>query len=159
MINKTSLLSELIDLIRSDIAEQRKSFDFARQTSIDAPGRMQSRYDTMGVEAAWVADGLAKSLNEKEMHIVRLQKIQINESPKNVCIGSIVVISSDDSSPQEHYFILPVASGYKLQAENLSITTLTPLTPLGKVLVGKEVGDEIEVKFPKPRSVVIEQIF
>lgn len=159
MFDKKNLITQLICLIQADIASQKTSFEFVRQTSIDAPGRMQSRYDTMGVEAAWVADGLSKSLNEKEMYIVHLQKLQFNESSKHVCGGSIVAISSDDFSSLEYYFILPVASGYKLQTNDFTIVTLTSLTPMGKALMGREVGEEIKIKFPKSRSVVIERIF
>lgn len=158
MFDKKNLLTQLISLIQDDIEKQRKSFEFARNTSIDAPGRMQSRYDTMGVESAWVADGLAKALNEKEMYIARLQTFQFNELSNNICLGSIIVISDGESSSLEYYFILPVASGYKLKERDITLTTITPLTPIGKVLIGKQVGEEIKIQFPKPRTIVIKEV-
>ena len=158
MLDKQELLTQLIAQIKDDIDKQRKSFEFARNTSVDAPGRMQSRYDTMGVESAWVADGLAKALNEKEMYISRLANFQFGEVADNVCLGSIIGISSEGASLLEYYFILPVASGYKLQVGDTTIVTLTPATPLGKTLIGKQVGDEIDVNFPKQRTITIEEL-
>jgi len=160
MIDKKNLIKQLIALIDNDINNQRKAFEIARQTTIDVPGRMQSRYDTMAIESAWVADGLAKALNEKEMSKARLLTLKLDESFKNnVRIGSIVEISSSDTSKLEYFFILPVASGYSLIEKDKKMTTLTPTTPLGKVLIGKEVGDEIEVNFPTKRLICIEKLF
>lgn len=157
-MNKKNLIELLITTIKADIEKQRKAFESARHTSIDAPGRMQSRYDTMGVESAWVADGLAKALNEKESYIKRLETFQFGVSSDRICVGSIVGILSSESSIIEYFFILPVASGYKLQEKDITITTLTPATPLGKTLIGKQVGEEIEIHFPKPRTIIIEEL-
>jgi len=51
-MNKQVLLNQLIDIVKKNIETQKMSFEFARQTSLDAPNRMQSRYDTMGIESA-----------------------------------------------------------------------------------------------------------
>jgi|GEM_PF-2044655 hypothetical protein len=158
MIDKKSLLQQLISLIQADIEKQKKSFARAKRESADAPGRMQSRYDTMGIESAWVADGLAKALNEKELSLRRLQTFMFSNSTPDVRLGSIVVVSSLDSSALEYYFILPTASGYKLQDQGSTIVTLTPITPLGKLLIGRRVNDDFDVQFPKPRTLVIEEI-
>ena len=158
MIDKKELLSCLILLIKDDIEKQRRSYESARNASIDAPGRMQSRYDTIGVESAWVADGLAKALNEKEMFINRLANFRLDEVGDKVSLGSIIGISTEGTSLLEYYFMLPVAGGYKLQVGDKTIITLTPITPLGKTLIGKQVGDEIDIKFPKERTIVIDEV-
>jgi hypothetical protein len=158
MIDKLELLNRLILLIKNDIEKQTASFEYARRASMDAPGRMQSRHDTTGVESAWVADGLAKTLNEKEQHITRLTDFHFSEAGDNVHLGSIVSISTGDSSMLEHYFILPIAGGYKLQIQDVTIVTLTTATPMGKALIGKQIGDVIEMKFPIERTILIEEL-
>jgi len=158
MFDKKNLLTQLISLIQADIEKQRKSFEFNRRASIDAPGRMQSRYDTMGIESAWVADGLAKALNEKEKCIDRLLTFKFNEFYTKVCLGSIVVVSDYESSSIEYYFVVPVASGYKLREKDITLITITPSSPLGKALMGRQAGEEVEIQFPKSRTIVIKEV-
>ena len=156
--DKNKIIERLIAKIKADIEKQKKSYKAAKHASIDSPGRMQSRYDTMGVESAWVADGLAKALDEKKSYVARLETFPFNESSDRICLGSIVGISSNESPALEYFFILPVASGYELQENDLKITTLTPETPLGKILIGKEVGEEIEIHFPEIRTIIIKKL-
>ena len=63
-MDKIHLIEKLTTMLKASIEGQQKSFESARQASVDAPGRMQSRYDTTGIESAWVADGLAMALRE-----------------------------------------------------------------------------------------------
>lgn len=158
MINKKNVLEQLIVVIKTDIEKLRKSFESAKQASIDSPGRMQSRYDTMGIESAWVADGLAKSLNEKESNLTSLENFKFIESSERVCLGSILGISSSDSPTLEYFFILPVFGGYELQEKDITITTITPETPFGKVLIGGQIGKKIEISFPTRRTITIEKL-
>ncbi len=125
MLNKANLLLQLIEKLKTDLENQQKSFESARQASIEAPGRMESRYDTMGIESAWVADGLSKSLDEKKSFIARLEAFRFNDPTDCVSVGSIVVLSSASSPTLEYFFILPVASGYKLREDKETIVTIT----------------------------------
>ncbi len=157
-MNKTHLKERLITMIKADIEKQRQSFGSARQASIDAPGRMQSRYDTTGIESAWVADGLARALREKESNLRCLESFHWSESTTYVSIGSVVKILSSDSPAPEYFFVVPVLSGYEFFENGLTITTLSPETPLGSVLVGKKGGEKIEVNFPTRRTITVEEL-
>lgn len=157
-MNKAHLIAKLITMLRTSIEEQKKSFESARQTSIDSAGRMQSRYDTMGIESAWVADGLARALREKESNLKCLEAFEGTESADYARTGSIVKILSSDSPDHEYFFILPVMSGCELCENGTTITTLSPETPLGRALIGKETGEQIEVNFPVRRTVTIEEL-
>lgn len=158
MVNKTHLKERLITMIKADIEKQLQSFESARQASIDAPGRMQSRYDTTGIESAWVADGLARALREKESNLKCLEAFHWTESNTYVSIGSIVKILSSDSPAPEYFFVIPVLSGCELYENGLTITTLSPETPLGSALMGKKVREKIEVNFPLRRTITVEEL-
>lgn len=158
MVNKTHLKERLITMIKADIEKQRQSFESARQASIDAPGRMQSRYDTTGIESAWVADGLARALREKESNLKCLEAFQYTETATYAKIGSIVKLLPSDSPDHEYFFILPVLSGCELHENGTTITTISQETPLGRALIGKKVGEKIEVNFPMRRIITVEEL-
>jgi transcription elongation GreA/GreB family factor len=157
-MDKIHLIEKLTTMLKASIEGQQKSFESARQASVDAPGRMQSRYDTTGIESAWVADGLARALREKESNLKCIEAFRYPESAAYAKIGSIVKILSSDSPDYEYFFILPVLSGCELHENGTTITTISPETPLGRALIGKKAGEIIEVNFPMRRTITVKEL-
>ncbi|MCU1265693.1 MAG: hypothetical protein JWM21_2011 [Acidobacteria bacterium] len=147
-IDKTALLEGIIRTLEEEIKTLRASFDEAKLTSIEAPGRMQSRYDTMGVEAAWVADGLAKSIEEKAEGTYRLKNVRLPDSPERVSIGCIVGIGPEGSAIENLYFILPACGGMSIPIDNSNLTLQTVMlqAPVARALIGKSLDDEVNVR-------------
>ena len=146
-IDKEALLAEIIRQLEDEIKKLRESFEEAKLTSIEAPGRMQSRYDTMGVEAAWVADGLAKSLEEKVEGVYRLKNFKLPENPEKVSLGCIVGIGREDAGVENLYFILPACGGMNMVIDNNAIVqTVMPQAPVARALIGKSLEDEVLVR-------------
>ncbi|MDQ3807111.1 MAG: hypothetical protein M3298_02970 [Thermoproteota archaeon] len=146
-INKGELLGEIVARLEAEIKKLRESFEEAKLTSIEAPGRMQSRYDTMGVEAAWVADGLAKSLEERVEGVYRLKNIRLPEDPEKVSLGCVVGIGPEDGGVENLYFILPACGGISVTVESgVLIQTVMPQAPVARALIGKSLDDEVTVR-------------
>jgi len=137
----------LIEQISLEIDAQKKSLDSARMLSIESPGRMQSRYDSTAIESAWVADGLSRALAEKRRNIELLFNLRMVKICDRIVISSVVTLEIEDKvTPSiKSYFIVPVASGYKLETDERVVFTLTPEAPLGRALLEKKVGDEVIV--------------
>jgi hypothetical protein len=148
VIDKTALLQEIIQKLETEIQALRGSFKEAKLTSIEAPGRMQSRYDTMGVEAAWVADGLAKSIEEKVEGTYRLKNINLPDSPERVSLGCVVGIGPDGGDIENVYFILPACGGMIITIPNSDLTVQTVMlqAPVARALIGKSIDDEVAVR-------------
>lgn len=64
-----------------------------------------------------------------------LSKISLGKSSETIGLGSVVYTT------QHHYFI--AVSAGKLKVENELFYAVSPSTPIGKVLMGKTVGDEL----------------
>ncbi len=100
----------------------------------------------MGVEAAWVADGLARNLKSKMEGLARLRQLRLPSAPPKGCVGAVVGVGSLGGA-ESIYFILPGAGGQTVQPnENVApVLVVSPGSPAGKSLIGKEVGDEVAV--------------
>lgn len=77
-----------------------------------------------------------------------LFKISAVESPGKVKVGSLVLTS------KAHYFIA-VSLG-ALEADGKSVYAISPGTPIGRLLIGKSVGEKVNFN---GNSFVIEQVF
>ncbi|MDE3166062.1 MAG: hypothetical protein KGN36_09665, partial [Acidobacteriota bacterium] len=106
------------------------------------------RYDTMGVEAAWVADGLAKNLTLKREALGRLKALRLSDSPQRGSVGTIVGVGPDEGPVEMLYFILPACGGAELPSPEPEkvVRVVTPGANVGRELIGKELGDEVNVR-------------
>ena len=153
--DKTKLLAAVLRIVEAEIEHLQTGLAHARHAKLEAPGRMQSRYDTMGIEAGWVADGLVKTLGEKQESLRLLTQFQFPTETKRVGLGSLVGIGSRNGLPQDFYFVLPGAGGASITWENNEISIVTPQAPIARKISGKIFGDEIILDPLKKESQVI----
>ena len=59
-------------------------------------------------------------------------------------IGSLVQIE-DPAGQHKWYFLAARAGGLIIHSQNREVFVLTPQAPMGKALMGSEVGDEINL--------------
>jgi len=67
-----------------------------------------------------------------------LSKIDVTKTSKTVCLGSLVFTT------QANYFI--AISAGELVIESKKYYAISPNTPIGKMLIGKQVGDLVSFR-------------
>ena len=146
--DKSRALDFLIEHLRSEIERINEGYEHARHTSIDAPGRMASRYDTMGVEAAWRADGLKKNIVEKERAVAYLEALRNKEIGDRVEVGAAVGIGPKEGTVELYFLVLPAAGGITIPLEGVSeeVLSVTVEAPVARALVGHKLGDLVNAR-------------
>lgn len=148
---------ELVDLLRKNIEynllTNEKQLKRTRRDVIEAPGRMQSRYDSARQEYGYLADSLQKRVDQIRRDLSILDNYQFKKESSNsgeVCVDSIVRTASENDN-EKTYFLFLVGGGTILKSSLLKneVTVVTHVSPLGKGLLGKTVGDSIKVASEK----------
>jgi len=111
-------------------------------------GAMESRYDTFKEEAQYLAGAQAIRVNELNQELLELQQlyelVRQNAIPYNrICLGSLVVVETEFGE-KKTYLVASAAGGQLIETEEGKCQVITPASPVGRALVGKKVGDEIE---------------
>lgn len=88
MMKNDMLKMEYIKVLERKLEKARMSYEIAKNDTIEAEGRMVTRYDSTKTETAWLADGYLKEVKELENMINRLQ---LNITAAN--IGDAVEVS------------------------------------------------------------------
>ena len=65
-MDKAKLMADIGTALEKHIEELRKSVRSSQEMTRDAPGRIESRYDTSREEMGWLATGQAALLDEWE---------------------------------------------------------------------------------------------
>ncbi|MCB5271921.1 MAG: GreA/GreB family elongation factor [Candidatus Cloacimonetes bacterium] len=91
-----------------------------------------------------VAQGQANRAQEIKQSIEIYKSLNLTVDSEAIRVTSLVTIDADDGSSKT-VFIGPVEGGMKITDDQIEIILITPASPLGKALIGKSLGDYIEI--------------
>jgi len=145
MNHKKRLISHLITELEANYQIALTAAKRAHSTATDKENIAENKYDTLGLEAAYLAQGQAKRAVECCAELEAVNKLPAVDysSSDEIAIGTLVNLTDEDEQ-QLSLFLAPVAGGLKFVFEQRNIIVITPSSPLGKNLLGKLVGDEFE---------------
>jgi hypothetical protein len=142
-ISKKEILEKVIFLLSESVKKAEKSLNEMNGNINDAPGAMQSHSDTTRFQLTKIVEGMEKAFLEKSEELKVLKQFakgDVNSIKFNdVKIGSLISIKKNNLI--ENYFIIPAGSGLKLEDSGKNIICVTPLSPLGKILLGRKKGE------------------
>jgi len=160
MVDKWTLVSQMVADLHREIADLQKSYEHAKDTKAVSPGRMQSRYDTMGVEAAWLADSLANNIEEKRRSVAALQSLNLATPKHRVVLGSVVGIGPEYGDAEAYYFIVPSSGGNRYRVDGVpgDVLAITVHAPVAQAMIGTSLGDYVDVRRDRVDADVIKVI-
>lgn len=157
-IDKPRLLQALLDVLEDDLALQTRAANLARDEATNEESRADNKYDTRGQEAAYLAEGQAKIATEllEAIALYRTLKLSDDRPPAAVTIGTVIEINRAGSPL--FGFLGPRCGGTAFEFENVSYTVITPVSPLGRALLGRRRGETFYLSARgKPQAHVIVQ--
>lgn len=146
-MNKETLHQAIIKALINihDVAHQ------ATQTAISAATDKQNipehKYDTLSLEAAYLAHGQAQRVQQCLQDIQAFKALPIKNLSRQdpIHLGALVELYEEQADINKWFFVSPVSGGLTLEFEGQSIQMITLDSPLGKALKNKLLGDEFEL--------------
>lgn len=119
----------------------------AYETAVDEENEAENKYDTLGLEASYLAHGQSQRVEECHNDLMTFSALPIIQfsSKVPITIGTLIYIENEQGEEQG-LFLSPVAGGLKVQFNNKEINLITPSSPIGKALSSSTVGNEISIK-------------
>jgi transcription elongation GreA/GreB family factor len=115
----------------------------AASYATDEEARAESKWDTQGIEASYLAAGQAGQAREWSLALQALdaQRAALTAPKDRVEMGAMVTVHMGVG--EEAFFIVPAAGGQEVQTGGRVITTLTRQAPLAARLWGKVAGGTV----------------
>ena len=150
--NKSLLLEQVVTILETAYQNAVEAADQARDTATNGENIAENKYDTLGLEAAYLAHGQSQRAMDLKTEIAAFKNLApTHSSPDDeIQIGSMVVLM-DESGGEQHLLIGPGAGGLKLTHVKKEFLVITASAPLGKALLGCHLDDEIELS-PKGKT-------
>jgi transcription elongation GreA/GreB family factor len=147
-MDKTRLYHLIIDKLTSDLAMITRAALEAHANATDKENIPENKYDTLSLEASYLAQGQSKRAVEIERALSRFQKLKLQsfDEDSEISMGALVRLE-DPSGARRLLFIGPDAGGLVMVEGGHSITVITPQSPVGQNLLGKVRGDSVALRF------------
>ena len=144
-MNKPELLQQIIEHLTQDLEVFSSAAKAAHEASIHAENIPDNEYDTLALEASYVAQGQANRAQEIRRSIDIYKQLPLGSDGEVIRLTSLVTIAAADGA-RKVVFIGPVEGGLKITNCRTEIMVITPASPLGRELLGKSLGDTVEVE-------------
>jgi transcription elongation GreA/GreB family factor len=145
-MDKPQLKQSIIAALENNLAIAQAATRTAIEAATDEETVPEHKYDTLALEASYLAHGQAMRVQqcEEELSMLRAMVVQDTGAEAVVRLGSLV--TAVDEEDAEHYFFLaPCAGGLQVQQDGQLVRLITPQAPIGRALQGKLAGDEVEL--------------
>ncbi|HEK1692188.1 Transcription elongation factor GreA [compost metagenome] len=145
-MDKAILLTRIVAALETDMEVLRRAAQTAYETATAEENIAENKYDTLGLEASYLATGQARRTAEIRQALLIYQQLVLRDydQARGIQIGSLVTLE-DEAGAQRQVFLGPEAAGLKIGEADALVTVITPRSPLGQQLIGKKVDDEVSL--------------
>jgi len=144
-MNKRDLIQKIVAQLTAEFGVYFRAAQNSRAEATDEQNKAESKYDTRGLEAAYLARGQSKQAAELEAAIAEYQKLE----PRTFAAGDAVdlgaLVELQTAGETAWYFIGPRAGGTEVTLDRREILVTTPQSPLGAQLLGGQPGGRLQL--------------
>jgi transcription elongation GreA/GreB family factor len=146
-MNKRAIIKKIIARLTEELQVYFRAAKFSRAEATHESSKAESKYDTRGLEASYLARGQSKQAAELEAAIAEFEKLAVRNfgAGEPTDLGALVELEHGGES--SIYFIGPRAGGTEVLHDKKEILVITPQSPLGEQLMGKKSGDQPQLTF------------
>lgn len=144
-MNKEKLINQIIEHLTLTLSNSEQAAKNAHLAATDDQSVAETQYDTLAIESAYLAEGQSRRIIECKKALKAFKQLTLNNNSHAVTMGSLVQLS-EDKAEQHWFFIAPAAAGFRTKIANQHYTVITPQSPMGQALLGKQLDDEISIR-------------
>ena len=145
-MRKAQLIQQIITSLSDSLALLEKAARASHAEATHESSKAESKYDTRGLEAAYLAGGQARQAKEILDSIKLYRALPVRDFAPEEAIDVVALVELDVDGTRALYFIGPRNGGLVIECQRKEITVITPQSPLGQHLMGKKAGQRWTAK-------------
>jgi len=152
-MDKSLLQQQVLERLAEDLLQVEEALRAAHETATHAENIAENKYDTLGLEAAYLATGQARRAEAIREAIAQWRQFRPRpyDAGRGIQLGALVcLVDADDR--QQHLFLGPAGGGMKLVGGAGSVQVISGEAPLGRALLGRCEGDEVSLQVASLRQ-------
>lgn len=151
-MNKRVIIKKIVAKLNAELEGYFRAAQAAHAEATHEQNKAENKYDTRGLEAAYLARGQSRQAKETEAAIAAFEKLEARAFPNGEAIDLGAVVEVESKGECTLYFIGPKAGGTEVVHDGREILVITPQSPLGGQLQGKKPGDRLQLTIGSGRD-------
>jgi transcription elongation GreA/GreB family factor len=139
-MDKARLILQIIASLTESLGVLEKAARASHAEATHESSKAESKYDTRGLEAAYLAGGQARQAKEILDSIKLYQALTTRDFAPGDPIDLTAVVEVETDGARSSYFIGPRNGGLELEHHRKEMMVITPQSPLGQNLMGRKAG-------------------
>jgi transcription elongation GreA/GreB family factor len=143
-MDKSALRQAIIAQLEAELALQTSAALASKSEATDADSSGEGKYDMRAQSAAYLAAGQARFATEISEAIAAYHALKLPAvGPGDPIVTGTVVSLGSAKGGRLVYFLGPARGGMDVDCGGATVTVITPVSPLGRQLVGKKLGESV----------------
>jgi len=139
-LDKSEILEAIVKELETEVRRIQGANKEASGSATDEESRAESKWDTGGLEASYLARGYAQQFTELARQANGLRAFELPSfNGKAVALGALVRCDLDGY--ECFMFLLPAGGGIELEYQDMEVTVVTTDSPMGRALMNKIHGE------------------
>jgi transcription elongation GreA/GreB family factor len=145
-MKKNQLLKQIVASLTENLAVLERAARASHAEATHESSKAENKYDTRGLEAAYLAGGQARQVKEIMDAIALYDAMTAKDFGPADPIDLTALVELDTDGVHSTYFIGPKSGGLEFKHQRKEIILITPQSPLGQNLIGKTQGEHWSAK-------------
>lgn len=147
-IDKQKIIEQIIAHIDEELKNITLAAESARLAAIDDQSVAETQYDTLAIEASYLAHGHSERAQQLINAKGQYQNIKLRDFNEDDEITQGALLQLGTEHGHKYFFIAPNSGGLKVEVDGKNITVITETAPLTQQLLGLYQDDDIELTLP-----------
>ncbi len=146
-MNKFLLQQQVLERLAEDLLQTEQAVRAAHEAATHEENIAENKYDTLGLEAAYLATGQARRAEAIRQAMANWCQFRPHpyDAGKGIQLGALVCLVGADNK-QQHLFLGPDGGSMRLVSGTWFVQVISSEAPLGRALLGKCEGDEVSIQ-------------
>ena len=143
----------MLERLAEDLLQTERAARVAHETATHEENIAENRYDTLGLEAAYLATGQARRAEAIRQAMANWRQFRPGayDASKGIQLGALVcLVDADDK--QQQLFLGPAGGSMTLVSGAEVVQVISTEAPLGRAMLGKCEGDEVAIQVASTRQ-------
>ena len=150
MLSKPAIVRGIITQLTTELQNLANASRTMHADASDEQNKAEDKYDTRGLETAYLASAQARQATETEQALAAYQQLALAKFSADSPIALTALIELDSGGKRAFYFLGPKGGGLEIRHKGSDVLVITPESPLGQELMGRKVGDQIKLQTRGP---------
>jgi len=153
VMDKCLLQQQVLERLAEDLLQAEQAVQTAHETATHEENIAENKYDTLGLEAAYLAAGQARRADAIRQAMAQWRQFRPRpyDASKGIQLGVLVcLVDADDK--QRQLFLGPDGGSMSLLSGAQRVQVISSESPLGRAMLGKCEGDEVSMQVALTRQ-------